>query len=71
MKALGIFLVIAGIFMFIFPKITFTQKEKVADIGPLEINKEDKKTVDWPSYAGGIAAIAGIVVLVAANKKNA
>ena len=71
MKALGIILIIAGILMFVFPKITFTQKEKIADIGPIEINKEDHKTIDWPSYAGGIAVIAGIVVLIASNKKNA
>jgi hypothetical protein len=57
--------------MFVFPKITFTNKEKVADVGPVEINKNEKHTVDWPVYAGGIAVVAGIVVLLASNKKTA
>ena len=41
-----------------------------ADLGPLEINKKEKKSVGWPMYAGGIAVVAGIVVLMADNKKN-
>lgn len=71
MKALGIVLIIAGILMFVFPKLSFTHKEKVADVGPIEINKTEKHTVDWPTYAGAIAVVAGIVVLVAGNKKAA
>ena len=71
MKVLGIVLIAAGILMFIFGKISFTKEEKVLDIGPLEINKKEKKTVNWPDYAGGIAILAGVVVLVADRKKAA
>lgn len=71
MKALGIILIVVGILMFIFPKISFSHKEKVVDVGPVEINKNEKHTVDWPTYAGGIAVVAGIVVLLAGNKKTA
>jgi uncharacterized protein YjeT (DUF2065 family) len=70
MKALGIILIIVGILMFVFPKITFSHKEKVADVGPLEINKQEKHTVDWPTYAGGIAVVAGIVVLLVDRKRT-
>ena len=70
MKALGIVLIAAGILMFVFGKLSFTKEEKVVDIGPLEINKKEKKTVNWPDYAGGIAILAGIVVLVADRKKT-
>jgi len=71
MKALGIVLIAAGILMFIFGKVSFTKEEKVVDIGPVEINKKEKKTVNWPDYAGGIAILAGVVVLVADRKKAA
>ena len=70
MKALGIVLIAAGILMFVFGKLSFTKEEKVVDIGPVEINKKEKKTVNWPDYAGGIAILAGIVVLVADRKKT-
>lgn len=70
MKALGIVLIAAGILMFVFGKFSFTKEEKVVDIGPIEINKKEKKTVNWPDYAGGIAILAGIIVLVADRKKT-
>jgi uncharacterized membrane protein len=69
MKALGIILIIVGVLMFIFPKITVSHKEKVADVGPVEINKNEHHTVDWPTYAAGIAVVAGVVVLLIDRKK--
>ena len=50
---------------------SFTKKEKVVDIGPVEINKQEKKTIAWPDYAAGIAVLAGVVILVADRKKIA
>lgn len=69
MKPLGIILIVTGIVMLLFRGFSFTKEEKVADIGPLEINKKDKKTVSWPLYAGGIAVAAGVIMLVADRKK--
>ena len=69
MKGLGITLIVIGIVMMIFRSINFTTKEKVVDVGPLEINKEKEKTVNWPLYAGAVVTVAGVVVLVTANKK--
>jgi hypothetical protein len=69
MKPLGIILIIAGILMFIFSNISFTTEKKVVDLGSLEITKKEKKTINWPSYAGGVAAICGVVVLLASRKK--
>jgi len=70
MKPLGIILIVVGIVMLIFRGFSFTKEEKVADIGPLEINKKDKKSVGWPLYAGGIALAAGVFVLLADRKKG-
>ncbi len=69
MKGLGITLIVIGIVMMIFRSINFTTKEKVVDVGPLEINKEKEKSVNWPLYAGAVVTVAGVVVLVTANKK--
>jgi hypothetical protein len=56
--------------MLIFRGFSFTKEKKVADIGPVEINKKEKKSVAWPLYAGGIAVAAGVVVLLASRKKD-
>ncbi len=70
MKALGIILIIAGILMLIFRSFSFTKEEKVRDVGPLEVNKKENKTVGWPVYAGGIAVAAGVVILIVDRKKT-
>lgn len=69
MKTLGIVLIVIGILMFVFPSITFTKEKKVVDVGPLEVNKKEDKTIGWPIYAGGVAVIAGIVLVVADRKR--
>ena len=71
MKVLGIVLIVAGILMFVFGKLSYTKDKKVVDIGPVQINAQEKKTLDWPDYAGGIALLAGVVVLIADRKKAA
>jgi hypothetical protein len=71
MKALGIILIIVGLAMIILREVNFTTEKKVADVGPLEINKKEKKTVAWPVVAGiGVAAV-GVVVLVPSGRKSA
>lgn len=71
MKAVGIVLIIIGIIMMVFRSFNFTSEKKVADVGPLKINKEENHTVNWPLYAGIIVTVAGVVVLVASNKNKA
>jgi len=70
MKVLGTILIIAGIAMIIFRGFSVPTEKKVVDIGPVEINKKENKWVGWPTYAGGIVAIVGVVLLVAGKKKD-
>ena len=69
MKVFGFVLIAVGILMLIFRGINFTQEKEVVDLGPIEINKKENKSIGWPVYAGGIAVIAGIA-LVALDKKG-
>ena len=69
MKIAGIILIVAGLLMLVFNNISFTKEEKVVDVGPLEINAKEKKTLGWPNYAGGIAIVAGVVLVVIDRKK--
>ncbi len=68
MKNLGIVLIVIGAIALLYSGFTFTTKEKVVDLGPLEINKEKEHTVNWPPIAGGILLVGGIVLLVAGKK---
>ena len=69
MKIFGIILIAAGILMLVLKGFNFTQEKKVVDIGPLEINAKEKKTVTWPTDAGVIALVAG-VALSALDRNN-
>jgi len=68
-RTLGAVLLILGIAMLIWTGFSYTKKEKVVDAGPVQISADKKKTVNWPPYAGGILAVAGIVLLIAPGKK--
>jgi len=69
MKVAGIILIVVGILMFIFRGFSFTKEKEVVDLGPLEINKKEKETIGWPVYAGAVAVIAGVVMVVADKKR--
>lgn len=70
MKVLGTILIIAGIAMIIFRGFSVPTEKKVVDIGPVEINKKENKWIGWPTYAGGLVAIVGVVLLVGAKKRD-
>lgn len=70
MKIVGIILIAVGILMLVLKGFNYTQEKKVVDIGPLEINAKEKKTVAWPTYAGVIALVAGVALVALDRKKT-
>ncbi len=69
MKVFGIVLLVIGIAMIIIRGISVPTKKKVVDLGPVEINKTENKYVGWPTYAGAIVAIGGLIILGTARKQ--
>jgi uncharacterized membrane protein HdeD (DUF308 family) len=67
---IGIILIVLGVIAFAYQGITYTTREKVVDIGPLEISADTEKTFPLPPIVGGIALVGGIVLLVMGNKKS-
>jgi len=65
----GALLLIAGLVGLASPMITYTKTEKVVDIGPVEVTAEREKHVPLPPIVGGLAAIAGLVIIVAGSRK--
>ena len=68
MKTLGIVVLALGLIMTIFTGFNIITKEKVVDIGPLEVSKEEKTPVYWSPVTGGILIIAGAIILVGSRK---
>ena len=66
----GIILIVIGIIAFAYQGITYTTREKVVDIGPIQVTADKTKTLPLPPIVGGIALVGGIVLLVMGNKKG-
>ncbi|AWG23111.1 hypothetical protein FFWV33_17040 [Flavobacterium faecale] len=69
MKMTGIVLVIIGAVMMFYTGFNVVTKEKVVDIGPIEINKEKNNPVSWSPILGGILLVGGIVMYTTSTKK--
>jgi uncharacterized membrane protein len=67
---IGIILIVLGIVAFAYQGITYTTREKVVDLGPIQVSSETTKTLPLPPIVGGIALVGGIVLLVISNKKG-
>jgi hypothetical protein len=67
---IGIILIVIGIIAFTYQGITYTTKEKVVDIGPIQMTADKTKTIPLPPILGGFALVGGIVLLVAGGKKG-
>jgi UDP-N-acetylmuramyl pentapeptide phosphotransferase/UDP-N-acetylglucosamine-1-phosphate transferase len=70
MKAIGIVVLVIGILMTVFTGFNLVTKKKVVDVGPLEINKEEKTPIYWSPVTGGILIVAGIVIMVIGQKRS-
>jgi hypothetical protein len=67
---IGIILIVIAVFAFAYQGISYTSKEKVIDLGPLQMSADRTRTLPLPPIVGGIALVGGIVLLVVGSKKN-
>lgn len=69
-KILAIILILGGIAALATPYFTYTEKEKVVDVGPIEIEKEETKTIPIPQIAAVAAIIIGIGLLAMGSRSE-
>lgn len=63
MKTAGIVLLVAGILLTVYSTFTFFTKEKVVDLGKVEISRKEKHTVNWSPFVGiGLIAVGGLLL---------
>jgi len=67
---IAIMLIALGIVAFGYQGITYTTKEKVVDLGALQVTAETKKTLPLPPIVGAIALVGGIALLIMGQKKD-
>ena len=67
---LGIALIMLGVVAFAYQGITYTTREKVIDLGPLQATVDTKQTLPLPPLVGGLALIGGVVLLVVGARRG-
>jgi hypothetical protein len=66
----GIVLVIAGVAGLVTGRVSYTTKEKVLDLGPVEATAEKEHTIGIPEIAGVAALVAGIGLVVVGARRS-
>jgi hypothetical protein len=66
----GIALILLGIAAFAYQGISYTSREKVIDIGPLQASVDANKIVPLSPLVAGLVLVGGIVLVVVGIKKS-
>jgi uncharacterized membrane protein len=67
---IGILLVVLGGLALAYQGFNYTHRERVMDVGPMHVTREDHDRVSIPPILGGLALVGGIVLLAVGAKKN-
>jgi hypothetical protein len=60
----GLVLVVLGVAALAYQSITYTSRETVLDIGPIQATAERQKTMSLPPVVGIIAVAGGVALMI-------
>jgi uncharacterized membrane protein len=66
----GIALIIRGIVAFAYQGITYTSREKIIDIGPIQATADTQKSIPLSPLLGGLVLVGGIALVVVGAKTS-
>jgi hypothetical protein len=66
----GILFIVLGGLALAYQGFNYTHRERVMDVGPMHVTREDHDRVSIPPILGGLALVGGIVLLVVGARKN-
>ena len=70
MRIVAIALIVLGIIALLYGGITYTKREKILDIGPIEATAQTRETIPLPPLFGALAIVGGIALWVVAGRKR-
>jgi uncharacterized membrane protein HdeD (DUF308 family) len=66
----GVLLIVLGVIALGYEGITYTTREKVLDIGPLQASVDKKKTIPLSPALGAAALLGGIALVVTGTRRG-
>ncbi len=70
MRIAGLVLIVIGLVGLIWGGVSWTTEKAVVDVGPFQARAEEREMIPVPPIVGGIALVAGIVLLVVPNRRR-
>jgi hypothetical protein len=65
----GVLLILAGVIMLAVGGFSFSSRERVAEVGPVEVTAERERTLAVPPALAGLAIVGGLVLIVASSRR--
>ena len=65
---IGVILIVFGIAILAYKGFNYTQHEKIAQLGNVQITSDTQKTIYFSPILGGVSLVAGIFLVVIMRK---
>jgi hypothetical protein len=69
-KLIAFILIAIGVIALVYQGITYTTKEKVIDLGPVEVTADETKRIPIQPVVGAVALVGGILLLAIDRKRH-
>ncbi len=69
LRVLAIALIVLGVVMIAYPVITYSTRETVVDVGPVEVTADREHHIPLPPVLGAVAAAGGVILLVTTRRR--
>ena len=63
-RIVGLVLIAIGLIALLWGGVSWTQRKTVVDAGPLQVQADEHKTLPIPPILGGVALVAGVLLVV-------
>ena len=60
----GVILTTIGVLALLFGGFSYTSREKILDVGPLEATRETRETLPISPVIGGLIVVCGVALLI-------
>lgn len=69
-RIVGAVLVAIGMISLLWGGISWTERETIVDLGPIQATAEERETIPLPPILGGVALAAGVLLLVLPSRRR-
>jgi uncharacterized membrane protein YidH (DUF202 family) len=67
-RTVGIVLIVVGLIASIWGGFTYTKREKIVDIGPIEATRTTEKHIPISPVIGVVSLIAGVTLIITGKR---